>query len=126
MYLNFSKPFDKQILYSGVYINDNSLQTKSSIMKAKEIICFLGIVFLAGCSTSETRQKPPLAQVSPVEDVYFGTKISDPYRYMENLKDSTVQQWFKAQADYSRKILNSIPGRQKLIDKMMEFDGRRS
>jgi prolyl oligopeptidase len=95
-------------------------------MKAKELLVFLGLVFLAGCTSNEPGQKPPLAQVKPVEDVYFGTKISDPYRYMENLKDSTVQQWFKAQADYSRKILNSIPGRQKLIDKMVEFDSRRS
>ena len=32
----------------------------------------------------------------------------------------------KAQADYSRAILNSIPGRQALVDKMRKFDGRKS
>jgi len=78
------------------------------------------------CTSNDTRQQPPLAQIKPAEDEYFGIKISDPYRYMENLQDSSVQRWVKAQADYSRSILNSIPGRQKLIDKMIEFDGRKS
>ncbi len=95
-------------------------------MKTKTLLVFMSLVFMVQCTTNNTSQKPPLAQVKPVEDEYFGTKISDPYRYMENLQDSSVQKWFKAQADYSRKILNSIPGRQALIDKMIEFDGRKS
>jgi len=78
------------------------------------------------CTTNDTRQKPPLAQINPVEDEYFGIKISDPYRYMENLKDTALQRWFKEQTDYSRSIMNSIPGRQNLIDKMFEFNGRNS
>ena len=57
---------------------------------------------------------------------YFGTKVSDPYRYLENLQDTAVVQWMKAQADYSRAILYNIPGRQALIDKMKEFDSRKS
>jgi prolyl oligopeptidase len=95
-------------------------------MKTRTFLIFLTLLFLVNCTTNNTKQRPPLAQVKPVEDVYFGKKISDPYRYMENLQDSSVQKWFKVQTDYSRKILNSIPGRQKLIDKMEEFDGRKS
>jgi prolyl oligopeptidase len=45
---------------------------------------------------------------------------------MENLQDSIVLQWIKGNADYSRGVLNKIPGRQKLIDKMKEFDGRKA
>jgi prolyl oligopeptidase len=30
----------------------------------------------------------------------------------------------KAESDYARNIINSIPGRQSLIDKMVEFDSR--
>jgi prolyl oligopeptidase len=99
---------------------------KMELMKTRTFLIFLTLVFLVSCTTNNTKQRPPLAPVKPVEDVYFGKKISDPYRYMENLQDSSVQKWFKAQSDYSRKILNSIPGRQKLIAKMKEFDGRKS
>jgi prolyl oligopeptidase len=95
-------------------------------MKTKTFLVFLTMVLMVHCTTNNIRKQPPLAQVKPVEDVYFGTKISDPYRYMENLKDTTVQQWLKQQSDYTRSILNRIPGRQKLIDKMFEFDKRKS
>lgn len=95
-------------------------------MNTKTFLVFLTMVLMVHCTTNNTRKQPPLAQVKPVEDVYFGTKISDPYRYMENLKDTTVQEWLKQQSDYTRGILNSIPGRQKLIDKMFEFDKRKS
>jgi prolyl oligopeptidase len=96
------------------------------VMKLKTILFMLAIVLLAQCSTNESKQKPPLAQIKPVEDVYFGTKITDPYRYMENLQDSSVQHWFKNQAEYSRNILNSIPGRQELINMMSDFDKRKT
>jgi len=95
-------------------------------MRTKSLLILLLTLLLANCSSSRKREKPPLAQVKPVEDTYFGTKVTDSYRYMENLKDTTVQIWFKLQADYARAIINSIPGRQALIDKMVEFDGRGS
>ncbi|MCI5121469.1 MAG: S9 family peptidase, partial [Candidatus Electrothrix sp. AUS4] len=66
------------------------------------------------------------AKIQPVVDEYFGKKISDPYRYMENLQDPEVQTWFKSQADYARSVLDDIPGRQLLIDKMREFDKRKT
>jgi len=95
-------------------------------MKKKNFLVLLTMILMVHCTTDNTKKQFPLAQVKPVEDVYFGMKISDPYRYMENLKDITVQQWLKQQSDYTRGILNSIPGRQKLIDKMFEFDKRKS
>jgi hypothetical protein len=46
-----------------------------------------------------------VAPVKPVTDDYYGTKIVDPYRYMENLKDLEVAGWMKAQNDYTRSVL---------------------
>ena len=40
---------------------------------------------------------PPAAPVRPVTHDYYGTKVMDPYRYMENLQDPEVQAWMKAQ-----------------------------
>lgn len=94
-------------------------------MRNNIILFSLSIFIMVSCTTKVQEQKKPLlAKVNPVEDVYFGKKISDPYRYMENLKDPYVQEWIKSQADYSRNVLNSISGRQKLIDKMWDFDSR--
>ncbi|MCH7534798.1 MAG: prolyl oligopeptidase family serine peptidase [Bacteroidetes bacterium] len=78
------------------------------------------------CAQKDSFKKPPLAKVEVVEDSYFGIKILDHYRYMENMEDIEVQNWFKSQTDYSRLVLNNIPGRQSLIDKMHEFDRRKA
>ena len=96
------------------------------IMKTKSFLFFLTLLSMMHCTTVDTKQQPPLAQVKPIEEDYFGTKISDPYRYIENLKDTAVQKWLKQQSDYSRNILTHIPGRQKLFDKMLEFDKRKT
>jgi len=94
-------------------------------MKTKTMLICLLTILMVLSTTGKTQEKPPLIQAKPVEDEYFGIKISDPYRYMENLKDPEVRHWIKAQSEYSRSILNSIPGRQSLIDKMWEFDKRK-
>lgn len=65
---------------------------------------------------------PPAAHPRPVTDIYFGTKIVDPYRYMENLQDPEVQAWIKAQNDYTRSVLAKIPGREKLLARIREVD----
>lgn len=64
----------------------------------------------------------PVAAVKPVVDDYFGTKVSDPYRYMEALKDPDVQAWFKGQNDYARTTLAALPGRAKLLARIQELD----
>lgn len=65
---------------------------------------------------------PPPAAVRPVVDDYYGTKIPDPYRYMEDLKNPEVQAWFKAQDSYTRDVLARIPGRDALRKRISELD----
>jgi prolyl oligopeptidase len=66
--------------------------------------------------------KPPVAPVRPVTDDYYGTKIVDDYRYMENLKDPGVQSWLKNEDAYTRATLAATPGRDKLLARIRELD----
>ncbi|MEO8187640.1 MAG: hypothetical protein ABI580_09795, partial [Burkholderiaceae bacterium] len=61
---------------------------------------------------------PPVAPVKPVTDTYFGVTVTDPYRYMENMKDAEVAAWTKAQADYTHAVLSKIPGRATLYEEV--------
>ncbi len=63
---------------------------------------------------------PPPAPMHPVTDDYFGTKIVDPYRWMESLDAPTVA-WMKAQGAYTRAVLDSIGPRQALLQKISAF-----
>ena len=65
--------------------------------------------------------KQPVAPVRPVTDDYYGTKVTDNYRYFEDLQNSEVQQWMKAQADYTRKTLDSLPGYAALLERVDEL-----
>ena len=78
---------------------------------------------------SRTADGPPVAPVRPVTDTYYGTPVTDNYRYMENLKDPEVQSWMKAQDDYTRRTIAAIPDRNALVKRveaLMGGDSRRT
>jgi prolyl oligopeptidase len=92
-------------------------------MGALTAIASLLIVRPAGLPfQTSPSSSPPVAAVKPVTDDYYGTKVIDPYRYLENLADPEVQSWIKAQNDYTRAVLAGIPGRQKLLARVRELD----
>jgi prolyl oligopeptidase len=63
-----------------------------------------------------------VAPVRAVTDDYHGTKVVDPYRYMEDLKNPEVQAWFKGQNDYTRAVLAGLPGRAQILTRIRELD----
>ncbi|MGA8086606.1 MAG: prolyl oligopeptidase family serine peptidase [Terracidiphilus sp.] len=69
-----------------------------------------------------TAMKQPVAPVRPITDDYFGTKVVDNYRWMENLKDTEMQRWMKVQADYTRATLDALPGYPALLKRVDELN----
>lgn len=64
----------------------------------------------------------PATPKKPVIDTYFGMQVTDNYRWLEDTKDTTVQSWFKAQADYTNSIIDKIPGRDSLVKTLKYYD----
>ncbi|MDR0792054.1 MAG: prolyl oligopeptidase family serine peptidase, partial [Chitinophagaceae bacterium] len=83
----------------------------------------IGLIILAASCTQPTPQfhYPPTKEI-PVTDDYFGTKIIDNYRWLEDLKNDTVQAWFKAQANFTDSIIGKIKGRDSLFNRMKEYN----
>ena len=65
---------------------------------------------------------PPPARIAPVVDEYFGTKITDPYRWMEAPDNAELHDWMKAQTAYTREQLDRLPGRADLLERIHELD----
>src|SRR5258706_8303469 len=61
---------------------------------------------------------PPVTAVKPITDTYFGTPFTDNYRYLENLQDPLVQGWMRAQAGYTRAVLDKLPSRGALLERI--------
>ena len=65
--------------------------------------------------------KPPETKQQPVTDDYFGQKIVDPYRWLEDGSTPETQQWVAEQLAYTRSILDKLPGREKLHDRIEQL-----
>ncbi len=69
---------------------------------------------LTAAPAARAVDSPPAARVAPVTDDYFGTKITDPYRWMESEPQPEFNAYLHAENDYARAVLARIPGRDAL------------
>ncbi len=63
----------------------------------------------------------PKTNKKPVVDNYFGTKITDNYRWLEDDKSSETENWVKAENDVTFNYLSKIPYREQLKDRLSEL-----
>ena len=54
-------------------------------------------------------------------DEYFGTKVADPYRWLEDDRSAETGQWVEAQNKVTFSYLDKIPYRQKVKDRLTEL-----
>jgi prolyl oligopeptidase len=89
----------------------------------KRIFALALLSFAAVFATHNARAQdgPPKAPVREVTDTYFGQKVVDPYRWMEDSKSPEVAAWMKAQAEYARAYLDRLPMRQELLKRLSEL-----
>jgi prolyl oligopeptidase len=79
------------------------------------IACFAGMAL--ACSTKKeetTSMKYPVTQKVDSVDIYFGEKVSDPYRWLENDTAKETADWVKAQNDVTFGFLEKIPYRETI------------
>lgn len=78
------------------------------------------LVFITS-QISQAQYKYPSTPERPVTNDYFGTKITDSYQWIEDLKNPEVQKWFKDQADYTNSFVQKIPGRDAFLNRAKEI-----
>jgi|SRR5690606_27858876 len=93
----------------------------------KKLIVLLTVITLGQITFAQYRY--PASKTVEVSDTYFGTTVSDPYRWLEDLKNPEVETWFKAQADYTNAELASRMGgtsQDILMKELKAFDNMKS
>ena len=63
----------------------------------------------------------PAARRGTQTDDYHGTKVSDPYRWMEDIDSPETRSWVAAQAELSREFLDSIAGRASMTQQLKDI-----
>jgi prolyl oligopeptidase len=77
------------------------------------------LVILAAASLAAAQNvSQPVAPVREVTDHHFGTKIVDPYRWMEDPGSAELAAWMKAQSAFTRRSLDSSPRREMFLRRL--------
>ena len=63
----------------------------------------------------------PKAAKDGIVDEYFGTKVADPYRWLENDTSAQTAAWVEAENKVTNAYLAKIPFRGKLLKRMTEL-----
>ncbi len=96
----------------------------------KLLLLFSVVVCIAACSKSSTIRtaaRPPATRVAPVTDSIHGVAVTDNYRWLEG-DDADPQNpgkvtpevaaWTDEQNAYTRTVLDGLPGRKALEDRL--------
>jgi prolyl oligopeptidase len=63
----------------------------------------------------------PAAREVEQTDDYFGTTVSDPYRWMEDVDSAELKTWVDAENELTQQYLSQIPVREMMQRRLMEL-----
>lgn len=64
--------------------------------------------------------KYPVTHKCDTVDEYFGSKVADPYRWLEDDMSQETADWVQEQSQLTRQYLDKIPFREKLLKRLRE------
>lgn len=83
---------------------------------------FLVLIFvLAGVTAAQVAFDYPKPRKSDQIDDYNGTKVADPYRWMEDTTSAETKDWIAAQNALTSSYLATIPQREKIKARLTEL-----
>src|SRR5437588_11692179 len=94
------------------------------------LICALGLgLFVAAAlwaqdgssTTTSALAAPPKAKVEVVEETIRGRKIADSDRWLEDSNSAGTQEYVREQLAYTRSILDPLPGRERIHQRLKEL-----
>jgi len=78
----------------------------------------------AACGSNERLQYPETKKANQVDD-YFGTKVADPYRWLEDADSAETTRWVEAENKVTFGYLEAIPEREaigRLLTRLWDYE----
>ncbi len=81
---------------------------------------FKPVLLSLSVATLALAAPPPPTEAVPVEELVHGERLVDEYRWLEALdsEDPEVEAWTTAQNEYARGVLDALPGRAALEERL--------
>src|SRR4029450_8020240 len=93
---------------------------RRAIRRGPIMVAVLGLMVSATIGAEQAPLKYPPAAKGAVVDDYFGTKVADPYRWMEDLNAPQVKAWIDAENAVIFGYLGGLSGRDALKSRITE------
>lgn len=78
-----------------------------------KLVHFISALTFSASLVGFSQSYPPTKTGNEV-DVFHGVSYPDPLRWIEDMKNPEVEQWFKNQAEYTNQVLSKVHGIQAL------------
>src|SRR5882724_3864386 len=90
----------------------------------ESFLTLAGVAVLGGTCMAQTIHgrdgitlpSPPPVEADPVTDNYFGTRITDSYRWLEDAKSTQTRAFIDAQNAYTSRYLKQAKIRNQILD----------
>jgi prolyl oligopeptidase len=79
---------------------------------------FIGLAALGLTAASVSPPPIPPTPKKPTKTAYYGVTVKDDYQWLENWDDPEVRSWSEAQNSRSRAILDAIPSREQIRNRL--------
>jgi len=79
------------------------------------------LMIMSSCAPKGEKLDYPAARKVDQVDEYFGVKVEDPYRWLEDDNSAETAEWVKAENELTQAYLAKIPFRQKIVDRLTEI-----
>jgi prolyl oligopeptidase len=90
--------------------------------KGLAALAVLGMIIgVVACAKETRRVKYPVTKTVEQVDDYFGVKVPDPYRWLEDDNAAEVKDWVKAENEATFGYLGKIPFREKVRARLTEI-----
>lgn len=84
------------------------------------LVFFAMIAIVMACTPEKEKLQYPETRKSDHVDIYHGTEVADPYRWLEDDNSEETGEWVKAQNEVTFSYLEQIPFRDKLKERLTE------
>jgi prolyl oligopeptidase len=114
--------FPKVITKTAAFMIEIFNLLREEMMEKGWLLVFLlgSLILLSAFSMDGKISYPATRKTNQVDD-YFGTKVADPYRWLEDDRSAETATWVKAQNAVTFAYLGKIPFRAKLRKRLTEI-----
>lgn len=87
----------------------------------KKATLLLSGIMVMSCAPQQKKLVYPKTEKVDTVDVYFGTEVSDPYRWLENDTSAATAAWVEAENKVTNEYLAQIPFRGQLLKRLTDL-----